>query len=138
MACPTIFDANSCTLDETVTCPIFFGESGKISLYHEPATDTGTHQSEEVGAWLSAAVIYGAVQSSDACYLSQSVLESVMPTVSNLAAIPSGISIEELVSEAANSALRETFGSDIPECGGTPSPTVSLFMLILTMYDSNM
>lgn len=38
LARPTIFDANSCTLDETVTCPIFFGESGKISLYHEAAT----------------------------------------------------------------------------------------------------
>ena len=97
LACPTIFDANNCTLDETVTCPIFFGESGKISLYHEAATDTGTHQSEEVGAWLSAAVIYGAVQSPGACYVSQSVLESVMPTVSNLAAIPSSMSIEELV-----------------------------------------
>lgn len=57
------------------------GEAGKISLFHEEASIPGTHQSEEIGAWLSASVLYGVLQSTDACYVSEDDLKSVMPRI---------------------------------------------------------
>ena len=97
---------------------MWWGEAGKISLFHEEVGIPGTHQSEEIGAWLSASVLYGVFQSTDACYVSEDDLKSVMPRIDpkDLADIPTGNSIHSIISEAARLALSEKYGSDIPPC----------------------
>lgn len=120
-----VLPPGECALDETVACPIFFGDSDKISLYHEDPNTEGTHQSEEIGAWLSAAVIYGMVQSASVCYVSEVDVSNVMPTPSpgQVADTPTGVSLHYLVAESARLALEDTFGPDIPVCSGGPAPT---------------
>ena len=97
---------------------MWWGETGKISLFHEEVDIPGTHQSEEIGAWLSASVLYGVFQSTDACYVSEEDLMSVMPPIPSnvLADIPSGKSIYTIISEAARLALSDKYGGDIPAC----------------------
>ena len=110
--------STACAFDDSHYCPMWWGETGKISLFHEEVGIPGTHQSDEIGAWLSASVLYGIFQSTDACYVSEKDLMSVMPQLSTdvLAAIPSGKSIYSIISEAARLALSDKYGSDIPAC----------------------
>ena len=109
-----------CAFDDSHYCPMWWGETGKISLFHEEVDIPGTHQSEEIGAWLSALVLYGIFQSTDACYVSEEDLMSVMPPIPSnvLADIPSGKSIYTIISEAARLALSDKYGGDIPACSG--------------------
>jgi hypothetical protein len=114
LACgPDIFPMGECAFNSNVSCPIWYGEAGKVSLYAEDTTEEGTHQSEEVGAWLAAAVLYGIVQPNPIpCYVSESDLSNVMPTVpDNLADIPTGQSLYYLIAEAARLALVSEFGT---------------------------
>ena len=123
LACgPAILPEGACAFDSNVVCPIWYGEAGKASLYHENIDEEGSHQSEEVGAWLSAAVLYGTVQSSNPCYVESSDLKKVMPTPSNLADIPSGIALYDLVAQAAQAALKKQFGSSIGKCASFNPP----------------
>lgn len=122
LACPGILPESTCELDTSVNCPIWFGEEGKVSLYAESLDKEGTHQSEEVGAWLAAAVLYGTVQSSSPCYLKATDLEMIMPTPENLAVIPSSKSIHTLVADAAKLALAKEFSDDITACGSISPP----------------
>ena len=110
--------STSCAFDDSHYCPMWWGETGKISLFHEEVDIPGTHQSEEIGAWLSASVLYGVFQSTDACYVSEEDLMSVMPPIPSnvLADIPSGKSIYSIISEAARLALSDKYGGDIPAC----------------------
>ena len=123
LACgQTILPEGACLFDSNVVCPIWYGEAGKVSLYHEDIDEEGSHQSEGVGAWLSAAVLYGTVQSSNPCYVDSSHLEKVMPTPSNLADIPSGMVLHELVAQAAQAALKKQFGPSIGKCASFNPP----------------
>lgn len=110
--------STACAFDDSHYCPMWWGETGKISLFHEEVDIPGTHQSEEIGAWLSASVLYGIFQSTDACYVSEEDLMSVMPPIPSdvLADIPSGKSIHSIISEAARLALSDKYGGDIPVC----------------------
>ena len=110
--------SQSCAFEDSHYCPMWWGETGKISLFHEELGIPGTHQSEEIGAWLSASVLYGVFQSTDACYVSEDDLQSVMPRIDpkDLADIPTGNSIHSIISEAARLALSGKYGSDIPPC----------------------
>jgi len=110
--------SQSCAFDDSHYCPMWWGEAGKISLFHEEVGIPGTHQSEEIGAWLSASVLYGVFQSTDACYVSEDDLKSVMPRIDpkDLADTPTGNSIHSIISEAARLALSGKYGSDIPPC----------------------
>lgn len=130
LACPGILPAGDCVFDESVDCPIWFGKTGKVSLYDEEVGEEGSHQSDEIGAWLAATVMYGMVQSDTPCYVSATDLQAVMPPIdgNDLATIPSGLSIHEIISDAAKLALEESYGS-LAECtsGGrvTPAPSES-------------
>ena len=110
--------STACAFDDSHYCPMWWGEADKISLFHEEVGIPGTHQSEEIGAWLSASVLYGIFQSTEACYVSEEDLVSVMPPIPSavLADIPSGKSIYSIISEAARLALSDKYGSDIPAC----------------------
>ena len=121
LACgPDILPEGDCAFDSSLDCPIWYGESGKISLYHEEIEEEGSHQSDEIGAWLAASVLYGVMQSTTRpCYMSASDLERVMPEIpeADLADIPTGQTIYSLISEAAKSALVERYGCDaVVEC----------------------
>ena len=128
LACSGILPSGECAFDNTVACPIWFGETGKISLYDEEVGEEGSHQSDEIGAWLSAAVMSGMlVQSDTPCFVSETDLQDVMPAISNLASIPTGQSIYSLISHAARLALEDSYGS-LTECtsdGGTVTPAPS-------------
>jgi len=121
LACgPGMLPSGACAFDSNFDCPIWYGESGKISLYAEDIGEEGMHQSDEIGAWLAATVLYGVVQSDIPCYMSEIDLESVMPVtpVAELATIPMARSIHYLISEATRLALEGVFGSDtVIECG---------------------
>ena len=123
LACgPAILPEGGCAFDPNVVCPIWYGEAGKASLYHEDVDEEGSHQSEEVGAWLSAAVLYGTVQSKNPCYVDASDLQKVMPRPSSLARIPSGIGLYDLVAQAAKAALEKQFGPPIDKCASFTPP----------------
>lgn len=121
LACGSdILPSGMCAFDSNFICPIWFGESGKDSLYAENITVEGFHQSDEVGAWLAATVLYGVVvhsQQGVPCYVSPSDLLSVMPTIAtaNLADIPTSQSIHYLISEAARLAMEDRLGN-VTEC----------------------
>lgn len=53
LACPDILPTGDCTFDEHVECPIWFGETGKVSLFDHRIGEEGSHQSNEIGAWLA-------------------------------------------------------------------------------------
>jgi len=118
-----ILPEGDCALDSTVDCPIWFGQSGNVSLYDEIVGEEGSHQSDEIGAWLAATVLYGVTQSTTPCYVSVAHLASVMPplTPASLALVPTGHSIHFLISEAARLALRGDDNLVVEECtnGGT-------------------
>lgn len=121
LACgPDILPEGACAFDSTLDCPIWYGASGKISLYHEGIEEEGLHQSDEIGAWLSASVLFGVIQSTTRpCYMSASDLERVMPEIpqADLADIPTGQTIYFLISEAARLALVDRYGCDaVVEC----------------------
>ena len=121
LACgPDILPKGDCAFDSKLNCPIWYGESGKISLYHEKVGEEGVHQSDEIGAWLAASVLYGVIQSTTRpCFMSASDLEHVMPAIpkSHLANIPTGRTIHSLISEATRLALVDRYGSDaVKEC----------------------
>ena len=123
LACgQAILPEGACAFDSNVVCPIWYGEAGKASLYHEDLDEEGSHQSEEVGAWLSAAVLYGTVQSSNPCYVDSSDLKKVMPIPSNIADIPSGMGLHDLVAQAAHAALVKQFGPSIGKCASFNPP----------------
>ena len=117
LACPDILPAGDCVFDESVECPIWFGETGKVSLYDEPVGEEGSHQSDQIGAWLAATVIYGMVQSDTPCYVSSTDLQATMPPIDDqdMATIPSGLLIHDLISDAAKLALEDKYGS-LAEC----------------------
>lgn len=131
-ACPGILADNAscndgtCTYSTSVSCGIFFGEVDKISLYDELVSEDGTHQSEEIGAWLAAAVLMPIIQNADdPCYISASALEKVMPTIdsTSLASYPASttLSIYQLIAQAAQKALTDEFGSISMCSSGSPT-----------------
>ena len=122
LACGSdILPANACAF-ANITCPIWYGEQGKVSLYHEGLDEEGSHQSEEIGAWLSASVLYGTVQSSNPCYVDSSALQKKMPMPNNLADIPSGLGLHDLIAQAAKNAIVKQFGKSIGRCTSFSPP----------------
>lgn len=117
LACPDILPTGDCAFDERVGCPIWFGETGKVSLFDHRVGEEGSHQSDEIGAWLAATVIYGTMQSDTPCFVSVTDLQAIMPPINeqDMAAIPSGLSIHEMISNAAKFALEDRYGS-LAEC----------------------
>lgn len=118
---------SGCVIDASVECPLWFGESGKVSLFAEDVSEEqAIHQSDEIGAWLSATVLYGVIHSDTPCVVSQADLASVMPVPTNLASNTQGLSIHYLVSQAAKEALERQFGTLLTECGSSGSgPTTT-------------
>ena len=115
-----ILPDDECAFDTDVDCPIWFGEGTRTSLFAENTTVEGFHQSGDVGAWLSATVLYGvihsAVNNGTACYVSEKDLDVIFPTPPlDLVDIPSGDSIPYLISKASRSALASRF-STVTEC----------------------
>mmetsp|Transcript_49658 Transcript_49658/g.120395 ORF Transcript_49658/g.120395 Transcript_49658/m.120395 type:complete len:494 (-) Transcript_49658:164-1645(-) len=115
-----ILPDGACAFDTDVDCPIWFGDGTRTSLFAENRTVEGFHQSGDVGAWLSATVLYGVIQSSVnngvACYVSEKDLDVVFPAPPpDLVDIPSGNSIPYLISEASRSALASRFKT-VTEC----------------------
>ena len=110
--------SGACAFDANVNCPIWFGDAeGKDSLYHEALGEEGTHQSDRIGAWLAASVLFGVVvgSSPSVCYISETDLANVMPAITNIAFIPLGQGIYHLISEATRLALTGTYGT-MPVC----------------------
>ena len=146
LACPGIFDGSNYDTAIAQSCTLWSGEASKLSLYDEDPGEEGTHQSEQIGAWLSAAVlapiIQNAANSASLCYISASDLEAVMPPIdaADLGAYNNSgtLSIYDLISQAARRALEGEFGvvsqceaiampSAVPSTSSVPSsePTAS-------------